>query len=175
MKSTQQFYAGLDVSLEKTAICIVNYDGDIIKEKMVNTDPDSIDNFFKSTGITLDKIGVESSNLTIWLYWTLKERQYNIISIEVRRAAAFMSAQKVKTDRNDARGIAHMMRGSFYTKVHIKSDQSQRLKLLLNNRKFLVTQRVDIENQIRGSLKTFGLKIGETREYRYDERVRKLV
>ncbi len=169
------YYVGLDVSDKQTAVCIVDYDGEIIQEGMVDTQPKSIDNYLRKTGLTYEKLGIEATNLAIWLYWELGKVGYNTICVCTRQTAAFMSAQNMKTDRNDARGIAQMMRCGMYTKVHVKSDDSQRFKMLVNNRRFLVEQRVDIENQIRGSLKTFGMKTGTVTETQYDERIRELI
>lgn len=171
----KRYYVGLDVSDKLTAICIVDYEGKIIQEAMVDTEPESIDEYLQATGLSYERVGIEANNLAIWLYWKLRETGYPIICVETHHTSCFMKAQNMKTDKNDARGIAEMMRGNFYKEVHIKSDESQRFKLLVNNRRFMVKQRVDLENQIRGSLKTFGLKTGEVTEFRYEARVRELI
>ena len=72
-----------------------------------------------------------------------------------------MQAQQVKTDRNDARGLAHIMRTGWFKEVHVKSHESQKLRVLLNNRRCLLDKRLDIDSQIRGTLKVFGLKTGK--------------
>lgn len=173
--SSQKYYVGCDVSDKETALCIVNNDGDIVRETMVPSEPDDIAAYFQSTDLTFERIGLEASSLSIWLCRALAEAGYPVICIETYKSSAFLAAQKMKTDRNDARGIAQMMRCGLYSEVHIKSDASQRFKMLLNNRRFLVEQRVDIENQIRGSLKVFGLKIGPVSERQYEARVRELI
>jgi len=175
MNVNEKYYVGLDVSSKKTAVCIVDYEGNIIHEAMVDTEPLCIDICIKSTGFAVTKVGIESTNLAIWLCRELSDLGYTIICVESHHASAFMSAQKIKTDRNDARGLAQLMRCKLYKEVHIKSDESQRLKLLLNNRRFLVEQRVNTENQIRGSLKTFGLMIGGVTKTHYSRRVRELI
>lgn len=171
----QEYYVGCDVSDKETALCIIDNDGDIIKETMVPSEPEEISAYLESTHFKFERIGLEASNLSIWLCRVLSEAGYPVICIETHKASAFLAAQKMKTDRNDARGIAQMMRCSLYSAVHIKSDESQRCKLLLNNRRFLVEQRVDIANQIRGSLKIFGLKVGPVTERQYERRVRELI
>ena len=98
-----------------------------------------------------------------------------MICMETRHAKAAMKAQQVKTDRNDARGLAHMMRTGWYKEVHIKSHDSQELRMLLNNRRFLLDKRLDTDNEIRGSLRTFGLKLGKVTPATYDRRIRELV
>lgn len=175
MKKQNKYYVGLDVSDKQTAICIVDYEGEIVAESMVDTEPESIDNYLQEVGLTYKVAGIESNNLAIWLYWKLAEAGYNMICVATHQTAAFMSAQNMKTDKNDARGIAQMMRCGMYTEVHVKSDESQRFKMLVNNRRFMVKQRVDLENQIRGSLKVFGLKTGEVTEARYEARIRELI
>jgi transposase len=86
-----------------------------------------------------------------------------------------MKAQQVKTDRNDARGIAHMMRTGWYREVHVKSNSSQKIRVLLNNRKCLLEKRLDIDSQIRGTLRVFGLKVGQVSKSAYEARIRDLV
>jgi len=173
--SYEKYYVGCDVSDKETALCIMNGDGDIVHEAMVPSEPKDIVAYFQSTLLKFERVGLEASSLSIWLCRSLAEAGYPVICIETHKSSAFLAAQKMKTDRNDARGIAQMMRCSLYSEVHIKSDASQRFKMLLNNRRFLVEQRVDIENQIRGSLKVFGLKIGPVTDKQYEARVRELI
>lgn len=172
---SQQHYVGCDVSDKETAICIVNNNGDIVREAMVPSEPDDIIAYLHSTGLTFERIGLEASGLAIWLCRMLIQADLPAICIESYKASVFLAAQKMKTDRNDARGIGQMMRCGLYSEVHIKSDASQRFKMLLNNRRFLVEQRVDIENQIRGTLKVFGLKVGPATDKQYEPRVLKLI
>jgi transposase len=77
----------------------------------------------------------------------------------------------VKTDRNDARAIAQAMRVGWFTAVHVKTAESQELRLLLTNRKTLQTSRVRLENEIRGTLKAFGLKVGRVSTAAFEARV----
>jgi len=170
-----KYYVGLDVSMKETAICIMDQDGKIMHEKMVTTEPEDISKYLASKKYPFERIGIEASNLAIWLYKTLNASGYRIVCIETHHAKAAMAAQNVKTDKNDARGIAQMMRTGWYKPVHIKSENSQRLKMVINNRKCLVGQRLVIENQIRGTLKTFGLKVGETTRHKYESRIRELI
>jgi transposase len=86
-----------------------------------------------------------------------------------------VKAQQVKTDRNDARGLAHIMRTGWYKAVHLKSHQSQRLRVVLGNRRCLLEKRLDIDSQIRGTLKVFGLKTGKVTPAKYEQRIRELV
>lgn len=170
-----KYYVGLDVSTKDTAICIVDYDGTIVKEAAVATEPLAIKQFLQSTGLSYERVGLEAGNLSIWLYWDLLKLGYPAICIDARHASAFIGIQNVKTDRNDARGIAHMMRANLFNPVHVKSDESQRLRMLINNRRCLVDQRVVLENQVRGTLKVFGLKTGDVTPRQYEGRVRELI
>ena len=86
-----------------------------------------------------------------------------------------MQAQSVKNDRNDARGIAHMMRTGWFRAVHVKSTDSQKLRVLLGNRRFLLQKRFDIEYRIRGTLKAFGHKVGKVSVSNYEPRIRELL
>ena len=97
------------------------------------------------------------------------------ICIETRHAKAAMSAQQVKPDRNDARGLAHIMRTGWVKEVHVKSHESQKLRVLLNNRRCLLDKRLDIDSQIRGTLKVFGLKTGKVTVATYERRIRELI
>jgi transposase len=97
------------------------------------------------------------------------------ICIETRHAKAAMQAQQVKTDRNDARGIAHIMRTGWYKEVYIKSHVSQKLRILLANRRSLLTKRLDMDNEIRGTIKVFGLKTGRVTPTTFEARVRELI
>ena len=170
-----KFYVGCDVSDKTIAICIMDNDGKIVKEGTAPSEPSDVIEYLKASNVQFTRIGFEAGGIAIWLCRRLLEEGYPAICIETHKASVFLSAQKMKTDKNDARGIAQMMRCGLYSAVHIKSDESQRLKMLINNRRFLVEQRVDIENQIRGTLKVFGLKIGAVTEKQYEARVRELI
>lgn len=169
------YYVGLDISDKTTAICIIDAAGNIVKEGFAPSEPDDLANFLDDSGYKFALIGLEASGIAIWLCRELLARDFPVVCVETHRSSAFLAAQKMKTDKNDARGLAQMMRCGLYRRVHIKSDESQRIKMLVNNRRFLVEQRVDIENQIRGSLKVFGLKVGTVSEKQYDGRVRELI
>lgn len=170
-----QHYCGLDVSLNKTSICIVDCAGNIIAEADVPSDPQSIHDWLKRRELCLERIGVEAGSIGPWLCKELQNRDWPVICIETRHAKAALSAQQVKTDRNDARGIAHIMRTGWYRAVHVKSDESLRLRVLLNNRKCLLEKRKDIELQIRGTIRAFGLKIGRSGRSKFEHRVLELV
>jgi transposase len=170
-----KYYCGLDVSLNSTAACVVNQDGAIIRESEVASEPGAIGQWLESLGLPMERVGMEAGGLSSWLVTELLALGWPVICIETRHAKAAMKAQQVKTDRNDARGLAHIMRTGWFREVHIKSRDSQELRMLLNNRRFLQDKRIATDNEIRGSLRTFGLKLGKVTPATYEARVRELV
>ena len=86
-----------------------------------------------------------------------------------------LSTMRNKTDRNDARGIAQMMRLGWYRAVHVKNIEMQKMRSLLANRKLLKRKLIDIENHIRGALRAYGLLVGAVGRGEYEARVRELI
>lgn len=168
-------YAGLDVSLKETSICIVDEGGNIVREGQTCSDPAAITAFLQAAGVRLARVGLEAGSLSPWLYHELLAVGCPVYCLETRHVKAALKAQTVKTDRNDARGIAHIMRTGWFRAVHVKSTQSQKLRVLLNNRRCLLSKRLDIEAEIRGSLRPFGLKLGVVTTRTFEARVRELI
>lgn len=168
-------YAGLDISVRETSICIVNEAGTIVREARVPTEPSAIIEVLTAPGIACRRIGLEAGPLSQWLFNALVEAGLPAICVETRHMKAALAAQVNKTDRNDARGIAQMMRVGLYRPVHVKTRISQEKRMLLTSRKLLQGQIRALESDLRGSLRTFGLKIGATSAGSFDERVRELV
>src|SRR5205085_5604205 len=92
-----------------------------------------------------------------------------------RHTKAFLKAQVNKSDRNDARGIAQMMRVNLFKSVHVKTLASQNRRALLTARKLLQEKAIAIENDIRGLLRNFGLKVGAVGVVAFEQRIRELV
>jgi transposase len=170
-----KYHCGLDVSLNSTAACVVNQDGTIIREAEVPSEPAALDEWLRKIGLPMERVGLEAGGLSSWLCHELLGRGWPMICIETRHAKAAMIAQQVKTDRNDARGLAHIMRTGWYREVHIKSHDSQELRMLFNNRRFLLDKRLALDSEIRGSLRTFGMKLGKVTPITYEPRIRELV
>jgi transposase len=168
-------YAGLDISLEETSVCIVNNDGKVIRETKVATDPDALAKELADSKITLKRVGLEASSLGGWLHAELTRRGFPAIVVEARHMRSSLNAQRNKTDRNDARGIAHMMRMGWFRAVHVKSPEAQRLRLLIANRRLLKRKLIDIENHVRGALRAFGLLVGTVSRGSYEARVLELI
>jgi len=174
-RTAMKYYCGLDVSLNKTAVCVVNQDGTIFREGEIPSEPAAISQWLEKLGLPIERLGLEAGGLSPWLCHELLASRWPVICIETRHAKAAMKAQQVKTDRNDARGLAHIMRTGWYREVHVKSHDSQELRMLLNNRRFLLGKRIATDNEIRGSLRTFGLKLGKVTPATYERRIRELV
>jgi transposase len=115
------YFAGLDVSLEETAICVVDDIGCIVREARAASEPEALIAFFKTCEMKIERVGLEACSLTAWLHARLTEAGLPAICIEARQAKAAMGAMPNKTDRNDARGIAQIMRTGWYRAVHVKS------------------------------------------------------
>jgi transposase len=170
-----EYFAGLDVSLETISICIVNADGDILLEKKIEAEPAAIVAVLKHFGRPLKRIGLEAGPTSSWLYSELRCIGHPAICLECRHVKAGLSAMRNKTDRNDARGIAQLVRLGWFRQVHVKSEEAQRIRMLLLNRQQLLTKAQDFENSVRGSLKVFGLRIGAVTRRGYEARVLELV
>lgn len=153
------YYSGLDVSLKETFISIIDEKGLTVKEGFVPTDVRSISSYLKEGGVTYSKIGIESGQLSISLCKGLSAQGLPITCVDARHMAAALSARINKNDRNDARGIAQMMRAGLYKEVQVKSDESCQLKLFLGSRRQLVTNRQQLKGTIRGLLKIYGIKL----------------
>ena len=170
-----KYYAGLDVSLEATAMCIVDEEGEIVLESRAVSEPEAIAKALNGTGLDFERIGLEAGPLCQWLYDGLRSASLPAVCVEARHMKASLSAMRNKTDRHDARGIAQMMRVGLYRAVHVKSRESHEFRLLLTNRKTVSRKCLDIENEIRGSLKIFGLKMGRVTKAGFERRVYELI
>ena len=154
----------MDVSLKSTAICVVDARGKIVREGVVVSDPEAIATFIASYAPEAVRIGLESGATSTWLWTELKQLGLPVICIDARHAKAALKMQINKSDRNDAIGIARIMQAGWYKEVRVKSYDSHAIKALLTSRALLVKIKRDIENQIRGLLKNFGLVIGRAKQ-----------
>jgi transposase len=168
-------YAGLDISVKTTAVCVVNGNGQVLLETVVESSPDAIADRLRELGQPLERIGLEAGPLSQWIYAGLIDIGLAPVCVETRHMHAVLSARINKTDRNDARGIAQMMRVGLFKAVHVKTPASQHRRLLLTSRKLLQRKVYDIENDLRGSLRNFGLKVGVVGAVKFEDRIRELV
>jgi transposase len=174
-KRSMDHFAGLDVSVKETSVCIVDETGRIVREVKVASEPEALLAVLKNPVYHFKRIGLEAGPLSQWLYGALAEAELPVVCVETRHMRAVLKAQINKTDRNDARGIAQMMRVGLYRAVHVKTLRSQKLRMLLTHRKLLQSKAIAIDNDLRGTLRNFGLKVGVVGKVRFEARIRELV
>jgi transposase len=168
-------FAGLDVSVKDTSVCIVDDTGRIVREVKVASEPEALLVALTSPVYRFKRIGLEAGPLSQWIFSALAEAGLPAICVETRHMRAVLQAQVNKTDRNDARGMAQMMRAGLYRPVHVKTMRSQKLRMLLTHRKLLQSKAIAIDNDLRGTLRNFGLKVGVVGASKFEARIRVLV
>src|SRR5258706_2868938 len=174
-KRSMDHFAGLDVSVKETSICIVDDTGRIVREVKVASEPEALLQVPGNPIYRFKRIGLEAGPLSQWLFSALAEAGLPVICVETRHMRAVLQAQINKTDRNDARGMAQMMRAGLYRPVHVKTLRSQKLRMLLTHRKLLQSKAIAIENDLRGTLRNFGLKVGMVGTVKFEARIKELV
>ncbi len=170
-----EYYAGIDVSLEYSSICVVHATGKIVREGKAASEPEALIAWFRSLGFGLERIGLEAGPLSQWLYAEMKQAGLAVELLETRHVRDAFKAMPVKSDRNDARGIAQLMRLGWFRPVHCKSIGAQEVRAMLTARKLVQAKLLDIENSLRGILRGFGLKVGKTTPRRFAARIQELV
>ena len=168
-------FAGIDVSVKETSVCIVDDTGRIVREVKVASEPDALLQVLGNPIYHFKRIGLEAGPLSQWLFSVLADAGLPVICVETRHMRAVLQAQINKTDRNDARGIAQMMRAGLYRAVHVKTLRSQKLRTLLTHRKLLQSKAIAIDNDLRGTLRNFGLKVGVVGKEKFEARIKELV
>ena len=126
-----EYFAAIDVSLELSSVCVVDGTGKIVCEKKVASEPEALAAFFRGSGLILTRIGLEAGPLSQWLHAGLTAAGLPAILIETRHVKAALKAMTVKTDRNDARGMAQLMRMGWFRPVHVKTVPAQEIRALL--------------------------------------------
>lgn len=152
-------YVGLDVSLKEVSVCIVSDAGEVLARGAVAADPDEIAAFVARTASDVARVVHESGILAIWLTRELEKRGLPIICIDARLAHKALSGRLNKSDRSDAEGLAHLARTGWFTQVHIRSEASEQVRVLIGTRERLIRMRKDLEAHVRGVLKTFGIRM----------------
>jgi transposase len=170
-----EHYAGIDVSLEYSSVCVVDASGKIVREGKVASEPEALIAWLGSLGFELERIGLEAGPLSQWLYAAMRQAGLAVELLETRHVHKALETMPVKTDRNDARGIAQLMRLGWFRPVHCKSLAAQEMRAMLTARKLIQSKLHDIANSLRGILRGFGLKVGKTTERGFAGRIRELV
>jgi transposase len=168
-------YAGIDVSLECSSVCVVDANGKILREARVASEPEALIAWFASLGFGLERIGLEAGPLSQWLFAAMREAGLAVELLEARHVRKAFEAMPVKSDRNDARGIAQLMRLGWFRPVHCKSMSAQETRALLTARKLVQSKLLDVENSLRGILRGFGLKVGTPTKREFAGRIQALV
>lgn len=169
-----KFYAGIDVSLDLSSVCIVDDNGSVVREAKAQSTPDALAALLASQGTQVTRVALEAGPLSQWIHAGLVSAGLDVVLLETRHVKAALSAMAVKTDRKDARGIAQLLRMGWFRPVHVKSLGAQETRALLAARKLLQGKVLDVELSLRGILRGFGLKVGPVTPLSYDARVREL-
>jgi transposase len=167
-----KYFAGLDVSLEETAICVVDETGRIVKEVRAASEPQALSAALREVDLPMERMGLEACSLTAWLHDELRAEGLPAICIETRTANAAMKTMPNKTDRNDARALAQIMRTGWYRQVHVKSRQCRLWRSLLVARRTVLNEMRTIENVVRAILREAGIKLGTPSRTAFADRVR---
>src|SRR5216684_1142422 len=154
-------FAGLDVSVKETSICIVDDTGRIVREVKVASEPEALLQVLGNPIYRFKRIGLEAGPLSQWLFSALAEAGLPVICVETRHMRAVLQAQ--------------MMRAGLYRPVHVKTLRSQKLRMLLTHRKLLQSKAIAIDNDLRGTLRNFGLKVGIVGTAKFEARIKELV
>lgn len=166
-------FAGLDVSLSTTSICVVDGRGQVLWEGVVTTDPDRIATTLLARAP--DLVGLEAGPMSEWLHDGLSRRGLEVVLMETRHVRAALKASLVKTDRRDARGLANLLRLGWFRPVHVKTAGARERRVLLAARDTLARRMRDLDNAVRGLLRGFGLRPPRLLRERWSHAVRELI
>ena len=168
-------YVGLDVSLEQTNVCVLDGSGTVAFEGKVGSTPEAIAACVARRAPEAVTVAFETGPLSTWHYHALEELGVPVMCLDARHARAALSLRLNKTDRNDARGLAELVRMGWYREARVKSVASHRVRGVLSARHQLTQMRRDLENQMRGIARTFGVIVGKGSGVALASRVRRLV
>jgi transposase len=154
-----KYFTGIDVSLRFVSICVVDEAGVVQYEEKVAAEVDVIVASLRRFSPAIKRVGFEAGTLTQYLTYGLQAAGFEVICLEARQVAASLAAMRNKTDRNDARGLAQILRSGWYRRVHVKSIESHQVRALLSSRKTILSKCIDLENELRGLLKIFGVRL----------------
>jgi transposase len=150
-------YVGLDVSQKETSVCVVDGLGHVVFEGKAKSEPGALACLLGRHAPQAERIGFETGAMASWLWHELRRVDLPVVCIDARHAHAALSVRMNKSDQNDARGLAELVRIGWYREVKVKSKESQKTRSILVARSRLVGIRRDIENQVRSMIKEYGL------------------
>lgn len=169
-----KLFIGLDVSLAKTAVCVLSKHGRIVREAEVASDPEALAQFARRQPGDIVAIGLEAGPLSQWLHRGLAAAGLDAVLMETRQIKDAQKAMPIKTDRRDAEGIARLLNLGWFRPVHCKSVSAQEVRALLSAREAIQQGMIALEMSLRGLLRNFGLKVGTISRGRFDARIREL-
>jgi transposase len=172
---TVRLYAALDVSLKKTAVCVIDQDGRVVRECEAATCPDALAQCLSEIAPAFERLGLEAGPMSEWLVRGLAERGLAAVLMEVRQVRMALSSMRTKTDRSDARGMAQLLRMGWFRPVHVKAVDTREQRTRLAARDALGRRLRDLENTVRGLLRGFGLRLSRALRGRWEAAVRELV
>ncbi len=167
-------YVGLDVSLKETNVCILDGVGQVVFEGRAASNPAAIAALISAKTMQAGRVGLESGQLSVWLCHELRALGFPVVCLDARQAHATLSVRPTKTDRSDARGLAEIVRMGWYREVQVKSLASHERRALLSARDQLIVIRRQLESQIRGLLKVFGIVLSRGVGGSFTRRVKQL-
>lgn len=156
-------YVGLDVSVKSVSICVIDAQRTVLTRGETIADPDQISSIIGEHAPRAERIVHESGILAIWLTRELEKRDLPIMCIDARLAHKALSGRINKSDAGDAGGLAHLARTGWFSTVHVRSEASERVRVLIGTRERLTRMRKDLEGHVRGVLKVFGVCMGAVR------------
>lgn len=167
-------FVGLDVSLAETHVCVLDQAGTRMFEGVVASDPDALAGLLGERAPGCTSIAIETGSTTPWLWRELRKRGVPVTCIDARHANRALSMRRNKTDRNDAQGLAELMRIGWYKEAYVRTVDAQHIRSMMNARYQLRQCRKDVLNQMRGIVKVFGLYTGTTATRRFPEILRQI-
>lgn len=168
-------YVGLDVSTKETSVCVVDDTGKVVFQGKAKSDPGALAELLRKRAPLAERVGFETGAMSSWLWHELKRVGLPVVCIDARHAKAALSVRMNKSDENDARGLAELVRVGWYREVKVKSAESQAIRTMLVARSRLVSIRRDLENQVRAMLKEYGLQFGRSIGSQFRRNVRELL
>jgi transposase len=153
-------YAAFDVSDKETAIHVLDSQGQLVWKGKRPSEPEALAAALRRHAPELERVGLETGQLAPWLYHSLKALGVPVVCLDARHARAATALQRNKTDARDAETLAQLVRTGWYREARVKSWTAHAMRHLVGARAQLVGISIDLSNQIRGVLKTFGLRAG---------------
>jgi transposase len=154
-----KLFAGLDVSDESTSVCLLDVAGNKIVQTAVPSTPTALAKILRHHRRFLVHVGQETGSKSAWLHKELSSRGFPMICLDARHAKAALAARLNKTDKNDAFGIATLLRRGEFTTAYIKSDEAIRIRLLLTARRTLLQKALDLQRRVRATVKSSGMRL----------------